>query len=370
MLLNLACARYALLEYLRQSILAPLWLAPSKLLHGITMARLLRPIAALIAVFGTVHAREGSKPVVPFPSDAPKRWAAYETYAKSVHGHVRSTVDFTNPLPGKPSRMERTRTFKRNLGCGLFHFAQVFPESDREGVYIFNRTYGFELHRAKNKESWVLTKYASQGGDSRFSEGLITPLIDGYVCAHFQILGRRIQEIITRPYFRLTSITPTVESEREMIVATFESHHPVNTAEFDPIQSGKLVLDPTNYWCIRRCEAQCLWTTGPGVMVTENDYYGDSNGFPVLTKFRRTTTPADRTTVHSSETVEYSLDTSGIAVSDSEFMLTEFGLPEPAGSTLSTSRSAYLWLILAAALCAGLAIVLKRSALMRARPAR
>ena len=120
-------------------------------------------------------------------------------------------------------------------------------------------------------------------------------------------------------------------------------------------------FSPTNDWvCIGKRSYPPDGNHGKDSITTEEIYeYGEPTefGLPALTRIEEwileTASPAERKPYLTTQISEFR---SVSAIPETEFRLSVFGLPEPIGMPSPKHRPMYVWLLIAAALCAVLAL--------------
>jgi hypothetical protein len=117
-----------------------------------------------------------------------------------------------------------------------------------------------------------------------------------------------------------------------LIQIDFDNHHNLEIIrDFDPIQSGRILLDPNHYWCIHNCEINSKYITADCRIKVYNEIDSNMIKLPIP---KRAITYDDqiRSTGEPLQiiwTIEYNLYQPSQPPSDDEFTLSAFGFPEP-----------------------------------------
>ena len=228
-------------------------------------------------------------------------------------------------------------------------------------VNCMNSGYVFKLDKS-NGGAWLISELAKpmepksaeiQQRLSRDAEGIQHSLgtiigLDGPV---------KIAELRNLQDFKLESATRS--NEFESIVVKFSR---TGRKPFDTIIQCEYTFDPNEKWLPTKWVETGTSAKASGVVVGKRSVTISDNTIEVSTEHtQRLVAPfADNTTRTGVFKAEY-----GVAIPESEFTLSAFGLPEPSGYKPPTTPL-YMWLLLAAGVCAIVAIAFRLLARRRA----
>lgn len=289
-----------------------------------------------------------------FLREAPTSWHEYTCRAENLQGSYRGSSRYS--LNGMTD--QSSAEYKKNgSGALLVYSAERVlngKKSCTEEVYAFNGRYSFKLQRKSQSAPWVLVGLGD-GGKNGIPEQSARRFENhrNAVLEPFRLFNQPLVEVVKRPYFRILNCRNVPNGRDELVEVTFDYAHKLEADSM--FQGGKLLLDPSRYWCLRGYELQGKTTGATGPMTYEVSEVGDPVGtLPVV---RRTHTVFDWTfdkpigkngdTKSNQEWhLEFNLREPSVLPGDDEFTLSHFGLPEPPGLEATRSTS---WFVLAGA---------------------
>jgi hypothetical protein len=306
-----------------------------------------------------------------FDQDVIQKWQAYEVFSHRLQGTARSKGN----LDGKPQ--ESIKEYKQNDKCAL----SIEPNNRESSLSIcslinphYMATISFRMPDLSNA---VLQKYTPLSRDTEVSK-----LIEGVFCAtsrHFCYGSTlRLRQVVSDPSFKVTKVAKETQNGQELIRVEHTYNYVLNSANNSPHveTNGSLWLDPSRCWCIRRLKSSAESTTrGERVSKTELEFECETidhpSGFPILKArtdhYKRFDYKTKRTNEGTTKT-DYELEVND-SLPDSEFTLSAFNLPEPAGmEPVKKPIPMYVWILIAAGVCGVMAIAFRYLA-RRRRPA-
>lgn len=228
---------------------------------------------------------------------------------------------------------------------------------DLKSVLAKNDDYAFHIDRSGAVNRYTLRFLEWNGedpsADRRIREmdaqARLLPLCTWYV------VGHTISHFVNSPLFDIKSISlmKSDDSRGSGLVRVDFEHlvdDPARRAE-ESLSNGYLVCDPSRGWALREYCA----TLASGVVYHVEIEFGNSvEGFPIPKEMIRTTTKEGV----SSRRMVAKFQLVNTSISDDEFHLRHYGLPEP------TFRrgwlGAWVWYLLAAVTCIGASLFLLR----------
>jgi hypothetical protein len=172
-----------------------------------------------------------------------------------------------------------------------------------------------------------------------------------------------LSQLVVDSSYKFLKVSKEQDNERELVrldyTYVYDNPKPGNQAK----GGGSLFLDPSQCWCIRRAKRSSrMMSNGVPQVDQEHEIEFETidhpSGFPLVK------TQTSRDSVYSYKTKKRLVTTSRIdyewevndSVPDSEFTLSAFGLPEPAGETVKKPIPFYVWILIGAGVCAALAL--------------
>ncbi len=292
-----------------------------------------------------------------FLTDAPRAWEEYRAFTDRLQGTVEVTIVNTGAV-STHSRLE----FKRNLHCKMALVQSLLPGQPRGELHAFNPLYGFALTRRTGDAPWVL-------GDLQMGV-FKSPFTDDWRVLRSCIVasGVELSELVNLPIFRVLRAGAVQQDGRELCRIDFETQGQPPGGN-DP--RGTLWLDPQRCWTLRHCT---LHRHHPGSVesTVDREVRATSAKYPIPVRCEeKTHILYPQSGNKDGEWVdEFNLREVSPLPGDEEFTLSAFGLPEPMGVKPPERSRAWLWLLVAAAGLAALAVLfagLKRRAAARTK---
>ncbi len=226
--------------------------------------------------------------------------------------------------------------------------------------FISNMKYAAEITKSTNANSWLLTKVKRQKPDEQEKNKRTVTAIPW-----LQILGGSIfvPGWVQEPGFHITKVESRNGAESALKRLFFFYRPPQAGHSHAPayVKQGFLDVDPRRYYCITRYDITIQAKTAEGQErgVLE---YDDSGELPVLTSVTQESAGMQDNkgaSINSKSVATHQIAYNG-QVSDSEFTLPHYGLPEPSGMITAAPTPWYLWLVVAGAFCIVISIFLRR----------
>jgi hypothetical protein len=296
-----------------------------------------------------------------------RKWEAYERFARKLQGKVRSTtISFES---GSAKEQRGWAVYKQNQKCVLWS-RSIGEENLTELISIANPQYAADLKRSgTNLGDVVLQRFSETGEQPKREEPPVFERVLSSVSPHFYLHHKiPLSRILVDPRLKIQKMSKIFENGRELVRMDYRA-----VDELQPrarlrhvfVNSGWVDLDPSQCWCIVRTKLSYEFTTN-GVRKIDNETESElstvahPSGFPLVKKITTRETQhlysKERTrTINYRLTMDFEWEVND-SVPDSEFTLTAYGLPEPGGEPVKKNLPLYVWIILAAAVCIGLAV--------------
>ena len=292
-----------------------------------------------------------------FLSEAPKKWTEYRARTARFQGSIIHTQ--TDMLKVKQVVRHVKYELKQKLDSAWLLLDQRLDPKEQIGIVeVVNPRYAFKLRRASPAAPWAVVHVDLDLADG--ITGLYHPrdAVDyGAGRGLYFFSGRYcLPSLIQDPRFTLKNVSLTAGKDTDCVKVEFD----VTQEEpgRDVIRSGWIALDPAQYWIVRAYELQAKFFNGTGVITGSYEYDRGESNTPLLRLHVR----RQKGTFNTGEALdhEYRYECQFVErdVPESEFTLSAFGIPEPPGMTQPTRW--YLWAGVAAFVCLGLAVLLRR----------
>jgi len=277
-------------------------------------------------------------------------WTGSRTCSLSIDGKIIN--EYRDEIKNLNGRQICSRNFIKSISR---------IDTNKYYVWGANDKYSFTLSKKELKEPWLLTNVTSRTHDTDMASpiGAVHNTCDLCLSGPLGAVSD-LQLIVKHPAFTVKKIAL---GEKETIIE-FECLHPVEEKPFLPVQSGKLFLDPDNFYVIvkavvyskyagnqARTECHTEYTNIVGkpklpVAYTENTVYFQKKESDVTKKV--------------AVQILFDLTKNNGNLSSADFTLSSFGLPEPFAEKASSAN--WLWLSFSAIgiLLLVIAIVLTR----------
>jgi hypothetical protein len=293
-----------------------------------------------------------------FDENVIQKWKDYEAFAHGLQGTARSQ----RIRNGKTE--EFTIRFKQNRECAL----ATFPHNRDPKLLICslgNPHYLAKIDLSKSDSgNAVLHNYTPLPGDM----GGLSPFEFVFMetSRHFSYGAIPLRQAVSDPSFKVTKVANETQNGEELIrvdhIYNYISHRG-GDADLHERKHGTLWLDPSRCWCIRRSKVSSEVTIrGERSSDKEAEVVCETidhpSGFPILksvTEHFKIFQYKIKRTSEATSKIEYELEVND-SVPDSEFTLSAFGLPEPGSEPVKKSIPLYVWILVAAGVCAVLAV--------------
>ena len=286
---------------------------------------------------GTARADTSVADVTAQAQDA---WKQYGEDAGNLQGDVAdfAVVDSSDKLQSGLSRKIRQSGAERssNTTKGLG------PEKKGETASVSNESYVFALSRDADDAPWVIKEFYELNHDNSPGElgnDLRKRHVNNLACAGLQLYNRPLPELLDDSHFAVKA----AETRSDGLVRLSFTYG--GTLPNFPIKQGWIDLDSKHFFVIRECEAQAKWSDGAGTIHYTFDYDIETDGFPRITRSSLTESVRDDSGAswNNEYVTEFDLSRT-IPVSESDFTLSAFGLPEPPGPSRSfLPTSVFFW---------------------------
>lgn len=300
-----------------------------------------------------------------FHNEAPAQWAEYENRMAQAQGTISFEMTQTlRNIVAKNTSSFRSNSTSKLIMLSMSRTIEGKPDYNTHEVVGINSRYGFKLERRSDSAPWLLTDLvpgAKNYRENSFAQHYspVTTLI--------RVTGEPLGHLIDRPGFKITSARNINAGLVELVFDM--GHKPDNDS--NPIQNGKLVLDPKRFWTVKSYEVRIKSTAQRGQMTFNALEVGEIDGhLPVPKKTVSQTRVEFSDGSKNEQTFQLGFDLSipRTFADESEFTLSAFGLPEPYGVTWTKRTPVYVWLLASAGVVALLAVGFRYLA-RRNRPA-
>jgi hypothetical protein len=293
-----------------------------------------------------------------FEAEAPEAWKLLE-FADETPGTIKVTVEVATFSAGKLANDEHKEAIlRRKPGFSLFE-----PLQSRGGGRIFqgkNPGYSYSITKEDDKDGFALAELqlAGQPGFAKISLDMydyVKPNSYSFLPMH-----GLLSEVVAKPRFK---ILRAADAEVGLIRLDFKTAILLPGQEVE--LTGWMLLNPKNSWAQESCEYQTF--KGNHIKIVKHFLPSKRNGYRPCESWEaveRSGKDSDWEMRH--ETKFEILD--ALPPDDEVFTLSHFSLPEPMGFKPPQRPRAWLWLLVAAAGLAALAVLfasLKRRAAQR-----
>jgi hypothetical protein len=295
-----------------------------------------------------------------FEREAPRAWARYRSFADRLQGSY--TMEFSrdrqlvNRMVTEVKQNEHSRLviYQHEVNADAPRIAQ-------SGIAaVHNSLYSFSLRRSGATSPWVIADI-----NHRREGELPNPIQDAEnrnIMAAMLTLtyAKSLEELLAQPTFRLVGVAETVHDGTRAVSFKFVNVHELNERPFFPVQGGTIVLDPTQSWCVRSAELDCLYANGRARERVDHRYRASADGFamPLSKTIAREFVDETGELMRGTLVNRFKFDVVQELPDDSEFTLSAFGFPEP--DFARKGSNLYVWLGAAGIVCLVTAIVLRK----------
>lgn len=289
-------------------------------------------------------------------TEAPPKWEEYRSFAKQLQG--KAVWQTRKSGPGQPVVLSQVEEMVRqNARSAVVVSLATSDKAVDHYVFGTNPKYAFRLTRQDPSRGWLLERIATPDDiDIWFGSVTVGDLAVDHVSSHFSVGGLPIAQVCEDAGFAIKEIGVVQSGGRELVRVEFSFRPRMAGGRYIAMTGGRVLLDPAYYWHMREAETTLAGSTGTATGRTTYDTVPDKSGRPIL---RRTETRMEgkqngKTVFEESGTGEFDL-AADPSVPDTECTLTAFGLPEPVGVEWKRPTPLYVWLLMAAGVCGGLA---------------
>ncbi len=298
------------------------------------------------------------------------KWKSFERFSRSLQGVARRTV----VRNGKEERSHFL--FKQNQNC--VRRCDIDEQKSTEECQFTNAHYAAIVRRnAADRGGFVLLHFTDDP-QSGFPGMAIKPTdwVLPAIAPHFCFGRTPLSKFVVDPYVRIQKVSRISENSRELIRIDFNASSDIPKVGGKGEETGWVILDPSRCFCVVRRKASGKLAIKDGRnSITDHEFEYETvahpSGFPLVKRvtahevfdfaFKGKKT---KETLHT--TIDYEWEVND-TVPDSEFTLTAFGLPEPGSEPVKKSIPLYVWILVAAGVCAALALGFRYLAHRRAR---
>lgn len=258
-----------------------------------------------------------------FLTEAPPQWQVYESLSRNVQGVISST---SHPATGKTKRRRFECTHNANSASILTQ--GVEPETSAR-LEVMNPKYAFSLS-GRTPKKWELDRLdadAAGGFKNLVTGGPPNRSVLTWIARGLVLEQHRLPEWVNEPQFVLKEVS-TAKGERKDLMRVDFDYSPKNIMD-SWVRGGWMLLDPSRHWVLTEYQVGFDWEVDGKGTVTATYEYQENGRFPIikrsLTQYKGITQankPWETRVLLEFDLYEKSL-------SDSEFTLSAFGLPEP-----------------------------------------
>ena len=284
-------------------------------------------------------------------TEAAKAWQDYARFSTTLQGRVVRKVSTVYLDTGATKDYVAAESvIRQNDHCAMVATARPASNTPTLELCNFaNASYAVQVLRDRAKPESAILKDFNADANGQLSATALRVRDSAFyeLSPHYSYDGRRLPDLINlgSSQFRITSLESVVRDGKAMIRVGFAHDFDKNAKS----TVGSLTFAPDLHWCIHDVKESV--TMAYGVVDREIVYEFDINdtGFPIVRRqFLTSTGPTRaRERVKNKVTYEYAIH-SDPSVSDQEFTLTNYGLPEPQSTAAVKSRSYLLYIGLAA----------------------
>jgi hypothetical protein len=284
-----------------------------------------------------------------------KLLSEWESVGKSittsrVEAMQERSSSLSPPGPLSLSRKTTLRFVHNQKGCSFLESEELYNEKGKSQerynlLRIWNDSYQAELKKTRGGDGWLLSKFEVAGKDRDWPRMGLVPwlsLFDNGTWVPDWVRDRNF--VITR-----SEPLPSASTLRIHFKANIPNDVKVGHLDVDPLHSYRISgydCHVSNPQSEQDRKGRLEYENGPGVPVLK----GMTEETP-LAKMKKGHSISARTIT------TYMVKYDG-AISDDEFRLSYYGLPEPGGPAKKPVRW-YLWILCAAGACATMAFALR-----------
>src|SRR5262245_37514832 len=290
-----------------------------------------------------------------FEAEAFRAWQEYLPHTKKMVGKWEGKITSAGKL-----QSHYIVELKQNNGCCMVISALLSGQKMGDTIlFANNRDYFFTLRKKNQARDWVLSEIGTD--KNKMAEFVKNALLDGL--DHLLAVEQDVQlhDLVALPYFKVVRARYVVVAKREFVELEFDSFHEMPKKGWRvKVQKGKLILDPSNLWCLKSANLEMVSfnpeppNARPAKKVIEYTYRSEG-GVPVPESIiERASDEHGQSEIRTDYTITL------LDVPDGDFRLSAFGLKEPKGVTLPKPARYYVWFIGVGIACLVLGVFLRR----------
>ena len=200
--------------------------------------------------------------------------------------------------------------------------------------FVSNPQYSFEVSKLNTDAVWNLAGVVDHSSQSDDSIKRFLAKVSGmehHARPGFILIGGGLVDLLRSPSFRILSAKELVLDGKKFTRVEFNNAHSIDEGDIR-IQEGELVLDPNAGWIIKSAIVKLRYSNCDQQSKTTNDYNVDTDGVPTdcrVVHLVETTAGEGKGEAYRLE-VDLRMQRGQPSASNELFMLSGFGLPEPA----------------------------------------
>lgn len=260
----------------------------------------------------------------------------YEEFAR--HLVIRATHTSTLKLTSEITMKSMVDIKTSGPHC-LLKFEWLVLNRDKSNVappYVLcsNSKYSFNLRRRFDDDKWAVASIKTHTTPDEKSPITVETkrYADDYLRAPYTVMMRDYM-----PALLGDQKTEVLSTGREKLA---EGTSVVRIRLKRDNELFDILVDPESNMCVRK--ATCEGPAG-AVFSQEFEYLTNNRGYPILKGFSYNILPADNKK-HRTITAIYEVS-EHTGLDESEFAISNFGLPEPAGSEIRTNSRIWWWIV-------------------------
>jgi hypothetical protein len=316
-------------------------------------------VGMVIAFFlsGRIMSQENTEWKDRFFQKASKCWEDYLHFSRSLQVSVTANrYKGSNHSPETSIRQE----YKQAKGACIHIFQTLSPTSEAE-VEGINPSYSFNLKRRSPDRGWIITdlEFAEQSATFSDEQRRHQEKQLQTICDCLKLWNLWLPSLINDPDFNIIAIKPQEIEGKPVVRFDFDypkpdSDYPVKGAM--PLKGGWMTLDPEHDWILREYMVHAGQPEKYFIRKTFQIREG-ADRHPIITHVTVQIVGKGENAFESFTEVEWqTVEQSDVPLA--EFTLSAFGLPEPPGIQVESSRL-YLWIALGGIVCLGIAAVIR-----------
>ena len=300
----------------------------------------------LMAVINlTVTAGDGIDEIM---KSASLGWAEYETMVSRCSGEVRVKATMVRE-PDIHDTNHSIVTIKQTA-FGCIKSTHNGPSGDKSRspprqVICVNPKYCFSLvMKTESNSAWLMDQCLPSDDGSGLSSARIPlrTMVSRNILQGISIGTKKLSDLVHYPHYKLLSMSKISHNTLEAYKLVFDCHHAASELPYYFVQSGTVILIPSKNWVIASSE-YIMKDSVATSRCSETYSYNQDLTPKKIDVFVESTLGAKYSSIF-----DYNLSAAA-NVSDSDFTLTAFGLPEPVGVTWEKPTPRYLFFLAAAA---------------------